>query len=162
MPLLHFMAVTAIGRTTSIALCFLPAENELTYRQAIQAFKDVVITVAIITRGLDEDPIDSALINLLKSLIWILSRPLRQYLLPVTRRQLQSAKAVNLGQRTRRRYRERSLFKAQCKPCKLVVHSYREMRRFKGYKLLCSSRIVIHRLYRLKTVVSRKVRSVAS
>jgi MULE transposase-like protein len=27
MPLLHFMAVTAVGRTTSIALCFLPAEN---------------------------------------------------------------------------------------------------------------------------------------
>lgn len=43
MPLLHFMAVTAVGRTTSIALCFLPAENETTYRKAIQAFKDLVM-----------------------------------------------------------------------------------------------------------------------
>jgi MULE transposase domain len=35
------MAVTAIGRTTSI--CFLPTENELAYRQAIQDFKDLVM-----------------------------------------------------------------------------------------------------------------------
>jgi MULE transposase domain len=40
MSLLHFIAVTAIGRTTSIVLCFLPAEIELTYpgRQTVQAF----------------------------------------------------------------------------------------------------------------------------
>jgi hypothetical protein len=37
------MAVTAVGRTTSIALCFLPAENETTYRKAIHAFKDLVM-----------------------------------------------------------------------------------------------------------------------
>jgi MULE transposase domain/FAR1 DNA-binding domain len=43
MPLLHFMTVTAVGRTTSIALCFLPAENETTYRKAIHAFKDLVM-----------------------------------------------------------------------------------------------------------------------
>jgi hypothetical protein len=43
MPLPLFMVVTAIGKITSIALRFLPAENETTYRKAIQGFKDLVM-----------------------------------------------------------------------------------------------------------------------
>jgi hypothetical protein len=44
-PLLPFtsMVVTAIGKITSIALCFLFVENETTYRKAIQGFKDLVM-----------------------------------------------------------------------------------------------------------------------
>ena len=43
MPLIHFMCVTAIGRTASIGICFVNSETKQVYRKAVQTFKELVI-----------------------------------------------------------------------------------------------------------------------
>ena len=43
MLLIHFMAVTVIGRTASIGMCFVKSEVEPVYRQVVRTFKQLVM-----------------------------------------------------------------------------------------------------------------------
>ncbi len=66
MPDIHFMAVTAIGTTTSVAMCFVADETEQTYHWAISAFKELVMGDAKVQVFLTDD--ENALKNALEAL----------------------------------------------------------------------------------------------
>jgi MULE transposase domain/FAR1 DNA-binding domain len=55
MPLVHFMAVTPIGTTTSIGMCFVASETEQMYLWAVEAFKELVMDGARIRVFLSDD-----------------------------------------------------------------------------------------------------------
>jgi hypothetical protein len=55
MPLLHFLGVTAINTTFSIAFCFLSAEDEGMYDLAVKAFKEKVLGNAPVEVFLTDD-----------------------------------------------------------------------------------------------------------
>ena len=55
MPLLHFLGVTAINTTFSIAFCFLSAENEGMYDLGVKAFKEKVLGNAPVEVFLTDD-----------------------------------------------------------------------------------------------------------
>jgi MULE transposase domain len=38
-PLIHFLVITAIGKTVSIAMCFVAAETEVMYQRAVASFE---------------------------------------------------------------------------------------------------------------------------
>ena len=63
MPLIHFLAVTPIGRTASIAMCFIASESETMYRIAVSQFKDLVMGDARVEVFLTDD--DTSLRNAL-------------------------------------------------------------------------------------------------
>jgi hypothetical protein len=63
MPLIHFLAVTPIGRTASIAMCFVASESEAMYRIAVSQFKDLVMGDARVEVFLTDD--DTSLKNAL-------------------------------------------------------------------------------------------------
>ena len=69
MPLIHFLAVTPIGRTASIAMCFVASESETMHRIAVSQFKDLVMGDARVEVFLTDD--DTSLRNALAVLcIW--------------------------------------------------------------------------------------------
>jgi hypothetical protein len=63
MPLIHFLAVTPIGRTASIAMCFVASESETMHRIAVSQFKDLVMGDARVEVFLTDD--DTSLKNAL-------------------------------------------------------------------------------------------------
>jgi transposase-like protein len=64
MPLVHFLAVTSIGATTSVAMCFVTSENEQMYRWAVDALKELVLSEAKVQVFLSDD--ETALKNALR------------------------------------------------------------------------------------------------
>ena len=65
MPAVHFVAVTATGKTASIGLAFIANENEQSYYQAVSTFRELVLGNTHIKVFLtdDEDALRSALSN---------------------------------------------------------------------------------------------------
>ena len=63
MPCIHFMTVTSIGRTASIGLAFVAAENSAMYQLAVSKFRELVIGDSCIEVILidDEDALKRAL-----------------------------------------------------------------------------------------------------
>jgi len=55
MPLVHFLGVTAVGTTFSLAFCFLSSENDLQYCAAVAAFKELVLGDAKVEVFLTDD-----------------------------------------------------------------------------------------------------------
>jgi MULE transposase domain/FAR1 DNA-binding domain len=55
MPLIHFLGVTCIGTTFSIAFCFVSGETDMSYHAAVAAFKQDVIGDAKIEAFLTDD-----------------------------------------------------------------------------------------------------------
>ena len=65
MPLIHFMAVTGIGKTVSIAMCFVASESEPMYRRAVSMFRQLIIGSVKIEVFLTDD--DTSLKNALSA-----------------------------------------------------------------------------------------------
>src|SRR6267378_3698911 len=65
MPLIHFMAVTGIGKTISIAMCFVASESEPMYRRAVSMFRQLIIGSVKIEVFLTDD--DTSLKNVLSA-----------------------------------------------------------------------------------------------
>lgn len=63
MPLIHFLAITAIGKTVSIAMCFVAGETEAMYQHAVASFKSLVMGEAKVEVFLTDD--DNSLKNAL-------------------------------------------------------------------------------------------------
>jgi len=66
MPLIHFLAITAIGKTVTIAMCFTAAETEVMYRRAVTSFKSLIMGQAKIEVFLTDD--DTSLKNALSEI----------------------------------------------------------------------------------------------
>src|ERR1700735_3875560 len=65
MPLIHFLAITAIGKTVTIAMCFVAGETEAMYQRAVASFKSLVMGDAKVEVFLTDD--DSSLKNALSN-----------------------------------------------------------------------------------------------